>query len=92
MNPGFDAEVAKKFLNGIYWLGYSAEIATLNCNSTNLKKIREMKVVICTRDSTKVLKASLSLKQFQTELAEITLDPLVSTKSRYAPIITFLAF
>ena len=36
-------------------------MGTLNCNSTNFKKIREMKVVICTRDSTKVLKASLSL-------------------------------
>ena len=40
----------------------SADIGTLNCNSTNFKKIREMKVVICTRDSTKVLKVSLSLK------------------------------
>ena len=33
----------------------------LNCNSTTLKKIREMSVVICTRDLTKVLKASLYL-------------------------------
>ena len=33
----------------------------MNFNSTNFMKICEMKVVICTRDSTKVLKASLSL-------------------------------
>ena len=39
----------------------SADIGTLKCNSTNFKKIREMKMVICTRDSTKVLKASLYL-------------------------------
>ena len=41
------------------WLDYSAEIGTLNCNSTNLKKI-------CTRHSTKVLKASLSLRSEST--------------------------
>ena len=53
------------------WLGYFKKfvksrhyVGTLNCTSTDFKKIREMKVVICTRDSTKVLKASLSLIRF----------------------------
>ena len=46
----------QKFVKSRHYVG------TLNCTSTDFKKIREMKVVICTRDSTKVLKASLSLK------------------------------
>jgi hypothetical protein len=38
------------------------------------------------------LKCFISKICNQTELGEITLNPLVSTKSRYAPITTFLAF
>ena len=34
----------KKFVKSRRWLGYSAEIGTLNCNSINFKKTREMKV------------------------------------------------
>ena len=51
----------KKFVKSRRYVG------TLNCNSTDFKKIRQMKVVIFTRNSTKVLKASLSLVPGKTQ-------------------------
>ena len=49
---------------------------TSNCNSTDFKKIREMKVVICIRDSTKVLKAFISLSDLKS--LDLVVDPTLS--------------